>query len=354
MQLGRTKQSQAIRGFLIDAVRSGKTNLVAEACNHFSISRQSIHRHLANLSEKGFLISEGSTRARTYRLGPLRQQDGTYALSVIQEDRVYRNDFAFVVEGLPKNIEDIWQYGFTEIVNNAIDHSDGTKVEISAQRAQQGLILKVLDDGEGIFKRIARLLRLGDPREAILELSKGKLTTDPANHTGEGIFFTSRAFDLFFIRSGELSFNHLHDSPIDMMSHGESEFGGTCVLMWLSPETKRTLASVFGEFADEETYDFSKTIVPVRLALYEGDQLISRSQAKRIMNRVERFRNVMLDFAGVDMVGRSFADEIFRVFANRHPEITLKPINMNEEVERAVKRVFSLDASAQSVNPRAH
>lgn len=340
MKLGRTKQSQTIRKFLIDAVRFGKKNVIGDTCNRFSISRQSVHRHLAYLIESGFLVSEGTTRARTYRLGPIRQQSGTYALTAIQEDRVYQNDFSFVVEGLQKNIRDICHYGFTEIVNNAIDHSAGSEVQIAAQCMSDQLRITVRDDGEGIFRRIARLLDLSDPREAILELSKGKLTTDPENHTGEGIFFTSRAFDVFLIRSGNLVFNHLHDSGIDMVDRAEADSTGTLALMMIAPDSSRSLATIFDEYTDQETYDFSKTVVPVRLALYEGDQLVSRSQAKRILNRVERFRNVMLDFEGVGMIGRSFADEIFRVFANRHPEISLKAINMNEDVEKAVDHVL--------------
>jgi anti-sigma regulatory factor (Ser/Thr protein kinase) len=346
MQLGRTKRSRAVRTFLIDAVRSGKKNIIADACDHFSISRQSVHRHVAYLTEHGFLVAEGTTRARTYRLGPKRQQDGTYALSSIQEDSLYSNDFAFVFEGLPRNIEDICHYGLTEMVNNAIDHSGGTEVEVSAQRMSDQLLLTVRDDGEGIFIRIARLLELGDPREAILELSKGKLTTDPDNHTGEGIFFTSRVFDLFLIRSADLMFHHLHDSSIDMLNHSDAGLDGTFVLMTVSLTSSRTLESVFDEYTDRETFDFTKTVVPVRLALHEGDQLISRSQAKRIMNRVERFRNVMLDFEGVEMVGRSFSDEIFRVFAKRHPEITIKPVNMNQEIEKAITRIRSQDSTA--------
>lgn len=340
MKLGNTPRSRAIRRFLIDAVRSGKKNLVTDACEQFAVSRQSVHRHLTYLTGQGLLESVGTTRGRTYRLGLIRQQAGTYDLSAIAEDRVYASDFAYVVDGLPKNIGDIWHYGFTEILNNAIDHSGGTQVEISAQRTPEWLVLQIRDDGEGIFKRIARLMSLGDPREAILELSKGKLTTDPDHHTGEGIFFTSRAFDVFVIRSGELTFHHMRESPTDMMSHERNTLGGTSVLLFLSPTTERTLASVFNDYTDEETLDFSRTVVPVRLALYEGDQLVSRSQAKRIMNRVERFKNVMLDFEGVDTVGRSFVDEVFRVFAGNHPELAIEAINMTPEVEREVTRIL--------------
>jgi len=205
--------------------------------------------------------------------------------------------------------------------------------------------LEIRDDGEGIFKRIARLTGLGDPREAILELSKGKLTTAPENHAGEGIFFTSRAFDAFLIVSGELRFDHMQESDIDMMGHLETGLGGTRVIMFPQPTTQRTLFSVFDAFTDAETHDFSKTVVPIRLALYEGDQLVSRSQAKRIMNRVERFKNVMLDFEGVESVGRSFADELFRVFAGRHPGPTIRPINTNPQIEKEIARVLGTAAN---------
>ncbi len=351
MNLGRTKRSQAVRHFLIDAVRSGKKNIVTDTCEQFSLSRQAVHRHLTHLIEEGFLQSVGTTRGRTYRLGDNRRQDGIYDLSAITEDRVYSSDFAFIVDGLPKNIQDIWHYGFTEILNNAIDHSAGTEVKIHAQRTPATLLLVIKDDGEGIFKRIARLMDLGDPREAILELSKGKLTTDPARHTGEGIFFTSRIFDHFFIVSGELVFAHTGELPRDVLvAHSTGDRIGTNVVMGLSPTTERTPASVFDAYTDAETLDFSKTVVPVRLALYEGDQLVSRSQAKRIMNRVERFKNVILDFEGVDTVGRSFVDEVFRVFAARHPELTIAPINMSMAVEKEVRRVLGARATDTSAS----
>ena len=82
-------------------------------------------------------------------------------------------------------------------------------------------------------------------------------------------------------------------------------------------------------------------MVPVRLALYEGERLVSRSQAKRILNRVERFRYVILDFEGVDTIGQAFADEVFRVFANRHPEISIMAANESEQIGRMINRALS-------------
>jgi len=47
----------------------------------------------------------------------------------------------------------------------------------------------------------------------------------------------------------------------------------------------------------------------------------------------------LLDFSGVEMIGQAFADQIFRVFRNEHPDINLVRINTNDDVEKMVHRV---------------
>jgi hypothetical protein len=64
----------------------------------------------------------------------------------------------------------------------------------------------ISDQGVAIFQKIRDDFALSDAREAILELSKGKLTSDSANHSGEGIFFTSRMVNSFTILSGDLCY----------------------------------------------------------------------------------------------------------------------------------------------------
>ena len=78
------------------------------------------------------------------------------------------------------------------MVNNAIDHSGSVQVAVGLIRDALNTSVYIADEGEGIFLKIQRALNLYDPRKAILELAKGKLTTDPVNHTGEGIFFRPR------------------------------------------------------------------------------------------------------------------------------------------------------------------
>lgn len=204
------------------------------------------------------------------------------------------------------------------------------------------------DDGEGIFKKIRRLCDLHDERQALLELSKGKLTTDPDNHTGEGIFFTSRVFDKFLIESKGIMFTHDDKSMLDWITEGgfPNEIIGTSVSMLIHNDSKKDIQSVFDDFAGPDEFQFNKTVIPVRLAQYENEKLVSRSQAKRLLSRIERFQNVVFDFEGVSSIGQAFADEIFRVYAKNHPDIMLAPVYMSPNVEKMVKR-----AMAQSENP---
>lgn len=111
--------------------------------------------------------------------------------------------------------------------------------------------------------------------------------------------------------------------------------------MTLSNHSKRTLATVFKEFAPADEYTFSKTIVPVRMATLGGDSLISRSQARRVMNNLDKFNVVILDFADIKIIGQGFADEIFRVYCNAHPQVELHPINVGEEVQKMINHVTS-------------
>ena len=316
--------------------RGATRRLVSE----FGLSRQAVNGHLHALLRDKQVEAEGSTRARVYRLATVAEAVRDYPRAALQEDIVWQEVFAPVVAGLPENLRDVWRYGITEMVNNAVDHSGSVQVHVGVRRNALYTDGWVADEGEGIFLKIQRAFDLYDPREAILELAKGKLTTDPANHSGEGIFFASKVFDAYDIRSGRLHFMHGR-GPLDLLMERPVEAPGTLVLMRLANDSARTVKSVFDEYAAPEEYTFAKTLVPVRLAQHEGEKLVSRSQAKRLYQRFERFRHVVLDFDGVAEIGQAFADELFRVFATAHPGVALAPINMSTAVAQMVSRALA-------------
>lgn len=82
---------------------------------------------------------------------------------------------------------------------------------------------------------------------------------------------------------------------------------------------------------------FTRTEVPVKLLQYKNEGLVSRSQAKRLLARVENFKFVTFDFEGIPTIGQAFADQIFRVFANAHPEVTIDVKNVSKDVLDAIE-----------------
>lgn len=322
---------------LLKLVSDSGKSVSEKLANALGISRQAASARLRKAIVEGLIVKRGVGRGVEYTLAELRRVHQEYDRQGLREDVVWSSLFAPLVRGLPDNVRDIWRYGFTEMVNNAIDHSGANTISIWGVRNALYTQAWVADDGEGIFNKIQKALDLYDPREAILELAKGKFTTDPANHSGEGIFFSSKVFDLFDIRSGNLHFMH-EDGLDDMLIERPKNAPGTLVVMRLVNDSTRTTKEIFDKFAAPEEYTFAKTIVPVRLGQYEGEKLISRSQAKRLIFRFEKFRTVVLDFDGVEEIGQAFADEVFRVFQNAHKDTELVPVNMTAAVKNMVSR----------------
>ena len=104
--------------------------------------------------------------------------------------------------------------------------------------------------------------------------------------------------------------------------------------------TERTTKEIFDEYTSDD-FVFNKTKIIVHLAKdYLGHDFVSRSLAKRILMNVEKFKIIVLDFENIDNIGQGFADEVFRVFRNKNPDITVVPVNMNEEIEFMINRAM--------------
>lgn len=332
-------RGEDVRGFILRQLDKHPRDVAKLTAEHFGITRQAVNKHLKRLVDEQAIIESGQTRSRTYALAAMLEWSHLYDIKPgTSEEIVWRNDVSSTLGDLPDNVLKIWEYGFTEMFNNAIDHSGGTSIYVHLRKTAVTTEMAVMDDGIGIFKKIQQALGLLDERHAILELAKGKLTTDPRNHSGEGIFFASRMFDGFDILAGGVYFTHKFDDPLDWVMESSKVDAGTTVWMKLNNHTARTMRKIFDQYSTDDDYGFTKTVVPVKLARYGNENLMSRSQAKRLLARVELFKTVILDFAEVPTIGQAFADEIFRVFAARHPEIELIPMHASSEVKRMISR----------------
>lgn len=339
-------RGEIARKFIVGNVEKHPADIIKLAAEKLSLSRQAVHKHVQRLVEEGILSQQGQTRNKTYQLGPLAEWRKEYSLgSKITEDQIWGNDISPSLGRLPENVIGIWHYGFTEMFNNAIDHSQGTLIAVTFSKTAASATVSLYDNGVGIFKKIQAALKLIDERHAVLELAKGKFTTDPKNHSGEGIFFASRMFDDFRVLSGGVYFSHEFEENEDWIMQSGDTAPGTLVKMRLNNHTSRTTKKVFDKFTTDDNYGFTKTVVPVKLTQYGDDNLVSRSQAKRLLSRIDRFKVVVFDFARVASIGQAFADEIFRVFARKHPGIEIDSINAGSEVKRMISRARAHDAS---------
>lgn len=330
--------------------------LATAAAERTGLSRVAVSRRIKRLVEAGYLLRQGSGTRQTYSPGPQRfWLLRTTREAVAQsggEFGVWAQHVAPLMQGLPDHVVNLANIAFTEILNNALDHSQaqslllGAHLRRSADRPGGMLHMLVADDGVGIFSQIAQALRLFDPRLALLELAKGKFTTAPAGHSGMGVFVCARMLDGLAITSRGQTFDlhppHRALPPfdwVDIEAELKGAAQGTVVRMALALDTQRTPQDVYLRYfhPDEVGQDaFHTTEVPVRLAQL-GSHLISRSQGKWVVERATQFKTVILDFEGVDLVGQAFVDEVFRVFASAHPQVALKPINLAPAVEQALR-----------------
>jgi uncharacterized protein DUF4325/MerR-like DNA binding protein len=235
-------------------------------------------------------------------------------------------------------------YAFTEMLNNAIDHSGSEIATITWWTAIGQWTFEVRDYGIGAYPKLREGLHLASEFEAVQELSKGKRTTDRAHHTGEGIFFTSKAVDLFRLTSSGVRWtvdNLRHDAALGVVSATE----GTSAVCQIDPQTERALADIFREFTRDHAFVKTRPVVK----LFEiGTVFVSRSEAKRLLDGLAAdFDTVEVDFTGVTDVGQGFVDELLRVWPVAHPGKSVIPTNMNEAVEfmiqRGLTRIDELD-----------
>jgi anti-sigma regulatory factor (Ser/Thr protein kinase) len=288
-------------------------------------TRQAVHAQLQRMVRDGELVRQGAGRSVRYR-GVHPRRRFRYQLDGLDEDRVWREVRNEVPEldDLPEAAERALHTAVVELVDNAVAHSRGKRVEVSFRKAHDRLIVEVFDDGEGIFDHLAHENELDDSLEALRQLTKGRLTTLPREHTGEGLFLLSKIADFFEVESGGLLW--MVDNEIDDVGIASAHVRpGTRVRFEVDVGTDTSLESVFAQ--SSEAFELSRRRVVVKL-FESGNRFLSRSEARKLLAGLGRFRNVVVDFRGVDAVGQGFVDEMFRVWPSRHHDTRLHPVNM--------------------------
>lgn len=306
------------------------------------ISRQAAHAKLRRAVDEGLARPVGGGRSARYELVV---PTFSYAVAGAAEDRIFADLESRVpaMKALDDATSRAVHYAATEMLNNAIDHSDASEVRARVEVREDAVVIDVVDDGVGAFERLRTARGLAGHVEAAADLTKGKVTTMPVRHSGEGIFFTSRVARRFELRANAhtLVVDNVRDDVAILAAPDATK--GTHVRFEIARPPARKLVDVFAAYTED--HDFVRTRTVVRL-FGLGRDFMSRSEARRLCAGLERFREVVFDFAGVAGVGQGFADEIFRVWANAHPAITLGTTGMNDDVRFFVERAIRSRGSA--------
>jgi len=312
--------------------------------SHLGVSRQALSIHVRSLVDAGKVVRSGSARGALYMLRDRAPAAAVVARALrtrgLDEARVWDELAAGLnlQRALRPSVEAIAHYAFTEMLNNAIEHSEASRCSVRFRIEPGVLFFEIRDPGIGVFHSIASKLRLKGEPAALVELLKGRTTTMREAHTGEGIFFTSRAADRFVLRSHriQVEWNRIKD---DVFVSNPRFLRGTRVSFAIQRSSRLRLEEIFGEFAPAE-YDFRFRKTKMLVKLLQSDY-VSRSEARRLVANLEKFSEIVLDFRDVKSVGQGFADEVFRVFAQRHPAVKIATQNTNPAVDAMIRHAKS-------------
>lgn len=331
----KASKNQVI-AYILKLLGSRDKKLVSKTTEAFNISKSSVYNYLSELCSQGIIkkTEDGyQLISRIYRFS--YANDGT-----LFEDTIFDKDIAPILNGYEHNILSCWRYSFTEMMNNAIEHSCGSNIHVIVSANAHDISIVIADDGIGIFKNIQAYMKKEYNRDISLNesaslLFAGKFTTAKSAHSGEGIFFTSHLMDTFFVMSDEIVFarDSFNDTQFDISFTGN----GTLVSMSLGNHSKKTPRQIFDRFSNVDE-GFIKTQIPIAHFFPNADP-VSRSEARRLLEVITSFKEVNLDFSEVCEVGQAFCHEIFIVWQSKHPDTVLNIINANDYVDKMVRRV---------------
>lgn len=329
-------KKDAIRKYILEQIDAKTSGLSRKISETFEISRNTVNNYLLELIEAHQISKTGRDQyalETTETRFELIRENG----ELQDENDIFEEYIAPQIRNCSESAQRIWNYAVSEMINNVIDHSGAERLFLVIQQNSLYTTVILVDDGIGIFNKIREHFGLQTLEDARCELFKGRVTTDASRHSGEGIFFTSKMMDKFFILSSEKCFAtdrftaYLQSVtlPEDADFHQKIRKVGTLVAMRLSNFSEKRITDVFNQYSTVDE-GFIRTQIPIRLFFENAP--VARSQARRLCSGLDKFSEIIFDFEDVSFMGQGFAHQVFSVFQHEHPEITLTPVNMQPDV----------------------
>ena len=326
---------------MLKLIAANDSKLVSKTLEAFDgeISKSSVYNYLNELCENGVIQKNGSSYVLvTAESSFVYENDGS-----LDEDRIFQRDIEPLFFNCPKNVFGAWRYAFTEMMNNAIEHSEASKITVTVFKNTLKTTVIISDNGKGIFNNIREYVKQEKKQDLSLKecatlLFAGKFTTAKSMRSGEGIFFTSHLMDSFRIYSDNVVFSRDNFSDFNNKTES-SDQQKTTVIMELDNNSKKTTKEVFNRFSDIDE-GFIKTQIPIS-HIFSWAGPVSRSEARRLGELIVKFKEIELDFIGVEEVGQAFVHELFIVWQRNNPNVKLNVVNASDDVNFMIRRVLN-------------
>ena len=328
-------QQNPVRSYILKNISEHPDNIIKDTSVHFDISVQAVYKHIK------FLLNEGKIYKRSHaRFALSSNNEKCFSLkisSALNPNQVWDTFLKDHFSNVRKNVYNICINGFIEVLKNAVKFSEGSSITIRFAQCSSIVSIWVTDNGTGIYEKIRRGHCYPDLRECAFQLSKGILSSSIDSSIGQSLYLISWCFDVFEICANGVCYHKDLNNDDWYIGSKESSSSGTSVRMSIDINSERSLKDVCRDYRLKKNTGFADTHILVDLAVFDEENFLSRTQARRILHKLNKFSKITLDFTNAKVVGNAFVDEIFRVFHEKNPDIELEYINANPDIEFMIK-----------------
>ena len=107
--------------FLLQCISDEDPDFVEHTMEKYGVSKSTVYNYLTTLQNNGEVERVGGSmpyrvlyETTRFTIDPTREHS---------EDRLFARDIAPLLEDLPQNVQKIWRYAITAMLNNALEHS---------------------------------------------------------------------------------------------------------------------------------------------------------------------------------------------------------------------------------------
>lgn len=331
--------SDKIKKFILDNLSNHQKDIIQTAICRFGVSRQAVHKHMKSLIKDNKVLAHGTTRGRYYELVPTVNFSKSFLVDQFSSDlELIKNHIIPHFKSLPKNIYEILEFSASVLISNVIEHSRATKIFCKIYINHDNAHLVVSDNGVGVFKKIARKLKLNDVQLATLELAKGRLTNAPEDLAGAELNAVVRSFDKAKIESSEIALSYKSNDQKWKINNSVQKYGSRIHLI-INPFSNKTCSETFFQVFDNENKYMR---IPLNLLQISKIKVMnSRNQVSNALRNVKGYKKIEFDFQNINLIGPTFANALISNTLKNNHSAEINWINSNETIDLLMARAVN-------------